>query len=329
MKSIILLGFALLSAHLTFAQNSRRSAEVFLQIEDLGQFTVYLDQEMIGSNTGKFRFYDVFKQSPTLSILQGNKKIFSGVVDARFDQRVVLSFSARRGLRTLKTLNVYRNNQYALDSFDNYTEAYNTGIVPPRPSRGNADEFEDLLAMVSREPFDDKKINLVKAYTAHQYLSTNQAGQLLKKMTHDDQRLSLAKSLTSAITDPQNLYTLKDSFIFIQNKEDFVTFISNYQSHRPRIKMSPTAFDQLKIAVKREGFDDEKSKVIGVALKNALISTAQAEELLRMYAFEDKALAGAKIIFKSVADPQNYFRLKDVFRFRTTQDEFLDFIARE
>lgn len=327
MKSYLFLVLALLSAHFTLAQG-RRSAEVFLQVEDRGSFTVYLDQEFVGSNQGKFRFYDVYDSKPTLSILQGTKKVFSARLDVRLGQRLVLNFSRRQGLRTLKSLDMFRNNQYVLNDFDDYVGAYNTGIVPPRPSRGNNDNFESLLAMVSREPFDDEKIKLANIYAANQYLTTAEATQLLQKINGDDKKLSLAKALAPAISDIQKYYGLKDVFTFKSNKDAFVAFMGNFQSQQPRAMMRSAAFEQLKASVRNEPFDEEKSKVIQAALRHSMVSTAQLGELLRMYSFEDKALIMAKQAFALVSDRQNYFTLKDVFKFQSNQKELLDFLAR-
>jgi len=330
MKSNILLGLALLSAHLSLAQMGRGKAELFIQIEDRGNFTVYLDNEFIGSNTGKFRFYDVIQSSPTLSILQNNQKIYSKKIELSNNQRLVLNFSVRQGLRTLKTLNIYRNGQYALNDFDDYVAAYNTGIVPPnRPRVEEVDPFENLFDMVKKEPWDDKRISLVLAYTTNNFLSTAQASSLLKTFSFDDKKLSLAKSLFPAIADIQNYYTLKDSFTFLSSKEEFISYLNTSQLTRPRALMRNGSYEQLKENVKREAFDDDKTKVIQVVLQNSLISTGQLAELLKLYAFEDKALLCAKQAYQAVSDKQNFFTLNEIFKFRSNQDALLDFLGRK
>jgi len=63
MKKTILLGLAMLFVSLSFAQNNRNAAEVFLQITKPGKYSVYLDDELVGSATGRFRFYDVYKRA--------------------------------------------------------------------------------------------------------------------------------------------------------------------------------------------------------------------------------------------------------------------------
>lgn len=331
MKTYILLALALWSAQLSFAQNNRSKAEVFIQIEDQGNFTVYLDDEFVGSANGRFRFYDVYNTRPTLSILQGNKRIFSTKIDLHLDQRLVLNYAVRRGLQIYKELAIYKNRQYALNDFDDYSDNYNTGIVPPTKPRPdeNARSFNDLSILVNKEPFDDDKIKLIQAFVTYNELSTKQVAILLKGMMDDDKKLSLAKSLAPAIRDIQNYYTLKESFTFIRAKDDFMDFLNSRKP--PRAEQNPNLsgpFEQLKAAIKREAFDDGKTKLIQTAFQNSSPSTAQMGELLRLYTFEDKALICAKWAYRYVSDKQNYFTLKDLFKYKTNQDALLDFISK-
>jgi len=326
MKSYILIGLALFSAHLSFAQNGRGKAELFIQLEDRGAFTVYLDQEFIGSTSGKFRFYDVLQTSPTLSILQGNKKIYSGRIDLRAGQRLILGFSLSRGLSTLKTLNIYRNSQYALDNFDDEIGAYNTGIVPPGSPEVN--QFQSLVARVKKEAFDDDKTKVILAYTSNANLSTTQISILLKMMVSDDRKLSVARSLLPIVTDPQNYYTLVDVFTFPNEKDNFLSALASSTLSQNTRGMRNSTFEQLKTAVKNQPFDDDKTKLIQAALQNSTINTAQLTTVLKMYAFEGKALDCAKLVYNYVADKQSYFTLREIFRFRDNQDALLDFLGR-
>ncbi|MBB2145960.1 DUF4476 domain-containing protein [Pedobacter sp. LMG 31464] len=328
MKTYILLGMALLSAHLSFSQTNK--AEVFLQIEDRGNFTVYLDNELVGSSKGRFRFYDVDNASPSLTILQGNKRIFNGRINVHPEQRLVLTYTLRSGLKTINELKIYRNGQYALNDFDNYTGSYNTGIVPPTIPNGNSiNPFNSLLAMVKKEPFDDDKIKVIQAYTVHSYLSTAQTAVLLKTFNQDDKKLFLAKNLVPVISDLQNYYTLKEEFTFLSSKDEFLKFLNESKSSRRRRDMSATIFEQLRLSVKREAFDDDKTKVIQASIQNSAPSTVQISELLKLYSFEDKALICAKMTYNFVSDQQRFFTLKDVFKFRSNQDSLLEFLGQK
>lgn len=328
MKNYILLGLGLLIANLSFAQNARSRAEIFIQIEDRGSFTVYLDNESISSTKGKFRFYDVFGPSATLAIVQGNKAIFKSQLTIRPNERLLLNYSLRQGLRTITTLAMYRNGRYALDDFDGELDAYNTGIVPPRPN-GNDQQynFGDLLAQVKRAPFDDDKIKLIQIYTASTKLTTAQLAALLKDFMKDEQKLALIKSIPRAIADPQNTYLLKDSFTFNSSKEEFLAYLKSGPS-RNRL-LNQRDFEQLLASVKKEAFDDDKTKLILATIQSASPNTAQVTALLKTYSFEDKALNAAKLIYSSVSDPQRYYAVKEAFKFKSNEDALLDFINRQ
>lgn len=329
MKTYILIGLALLGAQLSFAQNTRGNAEVFIQIEDRGNYTVYLDNEFIGSSKGKFRFYDVNEGKPILSILQGNKRIYSNAVTIRPTERLILRYTQSRGLRIIKTLKIYRNGYYALDDFDGYIDTYQEEIDPILPSRPSRNiEFETLNNLLKKEAFDDNKIKLIQAYTVHSGVSTAQAAVLLKNFAFDDKRLIIAKSLSPVITDPQIFYTLRDSFTFLPAKDEFLKFLGEQQTPRVAQGMKNSTFEQLLLSVKKEAFDDNKTKVIQAAIQNSSPSTQQMYELLKLYSFDDKAIDCAKMAYSFVTDKQRYFTIKDVFKFNTTKDVFLDYLSQ-
>lgn len=231
MKKTIFLGLAMLFATLTFAQNYHSAAEVFLQIVNPGKYTVYLDEELVGSANGRFRFYDVYNTTPMLSIIQGNTVILKQKIRAIPQQRLVLSFEDKR-LITLKQLDIYRNRQYALNDFDGYTGNYNTGIIPPPPAlpdinyRLLSDEaFQAFLTQYRRESFDDGRLRMINVVSKNSSLLTAQARVLLKSFSSDDERLKVARNLYKNVVDPQNYFTLSDIFVFSSNKDDFLKYL--------------------------------------------------------------------------------------------------------
>ncbi|MDQ0969152.1 hypothetical protein QFZ20_004555 [Flavobacterium sp. W4I14] len=231
MKKTIFLGLAMLFATLSFAQNNRSIAEVFLQIVKPGKYNVYLDEELVGSVNGRFRFYNVYNSAPVLSIIQGNTVLLKQRIRVIPQQRLVLSFEDKR-LITLKQLTIYRNRQYALNDFDGYTGDYNTGIVPPvtpQPElnyRLLSDEaFQAFLTQYRRESFDDGRLRMINVVSKNSSLLSAQARVLLKSFSFDDERLKVARNLYKNVADPQNYFTLSDIFVFPSNKDDFLKYL--------------------------------------------------------------------------------------------------------
>lgn len=319
MKNFLLLALILLNAQLSLAQNTRSSAEVFLLIEDRGNFTVSLNDEFIGSTKQKFRFYDVYNTTALLSISQGNQKILNKQIQIKPNERLILNFSLRQGLRTIKALPMYRNGDYVLNDFDNYYS--NTP-----EQNNNSYQFDTFLAQVKREAFDDNKIKLIQAQSPYLRLTTAQTATLLKTFFKDENKLITVKSLMRSIVDPQNIYLLNDAFTFSSGKEEFLSFLRGYGTTNTR-GWSKRDFEQLLSSVKREAFDSNRTKLIQAAMVYGSPSTAQVGELLKTFSSDDNALNTAKMLYPVVADPHRYFTLKDIFKFLSSREAFIDFLA--
>jgi hypothetical protein len=325
MKNYILLGLALFSAHLAFAQNNRSKAEVFIQIEDRGNFTVNLDNETITSSKGRFRFFDIYSAAPILSISYGDKVVYNKPIKIRGEERLILSYDVKRGIKIYKTLPIYRNGKYALDNFDQYTEAFNTGVVPPR-AENIPNSFQALQLAVKNASFDDAKMDLILIGLKNSELSSAQLITLLKLISDDDKKLKIAKSAYHVIKDPQLFYTVEESFSFLNRQNDFNSYLKIKPSGRPNTQIRGILFDQLKEQVKRESFDEGRTLLIQNTLKDSYLAANQMETLLKLYSFEDAKLSAAKLLYYQIIDKQQYFTTAEAFKFISTRDNFLDFI---
>ncbi|MDQ7947730.1 MAG: DUF4476 domain-containing protein [Pedobacter sp.] len=324
MKNYVLLGMALLLANLGFAQRGRNNAEVFIQIADRGSYTVYLDNEFIGSASGKFRFYEVYHPTAILSISENNRKIFSKQISVRPNERLILNYSQRQGLTVINSLPMYRNGQYVLNDFDGYLGSYNTGIVPPREVNS---EYNNLSEMVRKAPFDDDKVNVLQSNSYNIRMTTDQAAALLKSFMRDEYKLTAVKILSRSITDFQNMYHLQDAFTFNAGKEELLAYLKG--SPDSIHVLNKHDFEALLANVKKEAFDDQKTKIIQAALSSASPSTAQVGELIKTYTFDDNALNLVKLLYRTVSDPQRYYSLKDSFRYLSNREAFTDFLGQQ
>ncbi|MES2651542.1 MAG: DUF4476 domain-containing protein [Bacteroidota bacterium] len=321
MKNYILLGLALLSANLSFAQNNRSKAEVFIQIQDRGAFTVSLDNESIRSAKGRFRFFEVYTVSPVLSITQGDKRVYSQQLNVKGNERVIFTYDLFQGLKTYKILPIYKNGQYALDDFDQEV----TEVLPP-PTDDSPAYFQELQLAVRKASFDDAKMDLILNGLNHN-LSSTQIIALLKLMNDDDKKLRIAKSAYHAIIDPQNSFRLGEGLTLLGRKNEFADFLKIKPIGRPKTTIRTAVFDQLKEQVRRESFDDNRTKLIQNSLKDAFIDTDQLQILLKLYSFEDPKVGLAKLLYFQIADQQNYHTLAVAFTFNSSKDAFFNFIT--
>lgn len=228
MKKLILLGFLAIYTTLTFAQKNRNRAEVFIEIKDTGFYTVYLDNEFVGSENGRFRFYDVFNSNPTISIYKNNVVVFKRNVSVVQDQRLVLKYSAAAGMNVMKQLNLYRNVEYALDDFDNYNNNKSGNENNYVDTRTMSDAvFQQLNQMVKNESFEDRKTTLVLQSTKNALLTTQQVTVFLKQYSFESKMLNAAKAFYPKLIDPQNYFTVANLFNFPSYKRDFLEFLNS------------------------------------------------------------------------------------------------------
>lgn len=330
MKKLFFLGLMVISTiSLCFAQRHRNPGEVFIQMEERGYFETYLDDELIGSSTGRFRFYEVYNTKPVLTITAGKRKIFSQAINVRPNKRLIFSFSTRNGIKLINELDLYRNNVYALNDFDDYAGAYNTGIVPPKtPTNGPSNSFNQLVITVKNTSFDDDKLKVINAYSTYNPLSTNEISTLLALFSKDDSKLLFAKKEYAYVTDPERYYLLKDAFSFLSTKDEFSKFLATQKDGngfgRP---MSPADFNTFRQGFEKESFDDRKIDFAKAALSNVRLSSAQVKTLIPSFSFDDKALTFAKWAFRNTWDKENYYTIADAFKFQSNKKELLDFIA--
>jgi len=142
--------------------------------------------------------------------------------------------------------------------------------------------------------------------------------------------------------DNGRLNVIKQLSLFRNNQyalDDFYAYIEPYDrglSPRPDrglagnySLMSPEAFQQFFSLYKKEKFDDGRSRLIKATGKNANFSTEQVRYLLKEFAFDDQRLETAKTLYTKTVDKQNYTLLAETFRFSSSKDDFLNFIAKE
>ena len=229
MKKTIFLGLAMLFATLSFAQNNRSTAEVFLQITKPGKYTVYLDDEVVGSATGRFRFYDIHNSKPELSIMQGDRLILREQINVNAQERLILGYDNGR-LNVIKQLSLFRNNQYALDDFYDYMGDLNTGPVQPTLADLNyrllsLEAFQEFYTSYKKSSFDNERVELINAVNKKASFSSSQCKLMLKAFTFDTERLKTAKSLYQTVVDPQNYFTIAETFEFFNYKDDFLKYL--------------------------------------------------------------------------------------------------------
>ncbi|MBB2149971.1 DUF4476 domain-containing protein [Pedobacter gandavensis] len=230
MKKLFFLFIILLQGTVSFAQNTRGTAELFIEIPDRGNYVVYLDDEFAGSSKGRFRFYEVRNSSPTVVVMKDNAEVFRRRINLPINARFLARYSTRAGWRNISTLNLYDRGQYALDNWDR-------AIFNDRPGSGQGptknfnevmtpDEFKQLLSMVNRETWADEQLKLIKIALKNSMMTTDQVYELVRVLKLGGDQLELAKYAYPFIADKKNAMKIANVFRFSLDKPTFFDFIA-------------------------------------------------------------------------------------------------------
>jgi len=223
----------------SFFAFSQSTTELFIEIPEQGKITVYLDEEIITSSKNLFRFYDVQHLNPMVIVMQNNKQIAKSKIEIRANQRTFVTYSKRSGLQIVKSLPIFKNNNYALDDWDgvigggiNRPEKPGSDR-PSRPSRPSGNDvmsdqsFNELYDIVKKEAFEDGKIKIINAVIATNLITTTQLTSLLKQFSFDEKRLTAAKIAYPRIADKQNFFKMAEIFDFPSNRDKLFEFIKS------------------------------------------------------------------------------------------------------
>ena len=90
--------------------------------------------------------------------------------------------------------------------------------------------------------------------------------------------------------------------------------------------MSPSNFNAALQTVKNQSFDDTRLKTAKqIASANCMTAT-QISDICKIFGFEDSRLDFAKFAYDACTEPNNYFKVNDVFTFSTSVDSLTEYI---
>ena len=234
MKKLLFLLVLLLQSSVIFAQNSRGTTELFIEIPDRGNYVVYVDDEFAGSPKGRFRFYDLNNSSAIVVVKKDNAEVFRRRISLPINARLLVSYSSRTGWRNIATLNLYDRGQYALDNWDrtivNDRPGPGQGTGDPYDDFMNPEEFLQLRAIVAKETWADEQTKLIKIALKSSSLTTDQVYELLKVLKLGGDHLELAKYAYPFLADKKNAIKLANTFRFPLDKPAYYDFIAKQKN---------------------------------------------------------------------------------------------------
>jgi len=91
----------------------------------------------------------------------------------------------------------------------------------------SSQEFNERLAAINREHFDDKRLSKAKQVFDDEILSTNQVITVVKGFSFDDSKLDFAKWAYKITLDKKNYYKVEDQFSFGSSKSDLSNYVKS------------------------------------------------------------------------------------------------------
>lgn len=207
-------------------------SELFLRIPEQGYFTVEVGDQMMSNASGKYRFFDLQSGRMPISIYENGYLLFRTTIQIQNNSRMVLDFFTNYGLYLLDTYPV-RNQNYGINDWnDVWNNPYgNQGQQGNNNYFGNVmsdGSFSQFLNVITKNAsFDEDKIGLVNQQMRTTFFTSEQIRTLLKTMSFDKNRLTLAKSVYSKCVDRTNYFVVYDAFDFESNKRELMKFITN------------------------------------------------------------------------------------------------------
>ncbi|KPE50792.1 DUF4476 domain-containing protein [Chryseobacterium indologenes] len=203
-------------------------AEIFLRIPEQGYFTVEVGDQAISSGSGKYRFFDLQSGRNFISVYNNGFLIYRTTLTLRNNSRMVLDFFTNEGLYLLDSYPV--QGQYA---FNDWNDVWNNPYGNQSGNWNNSgnvmdsNTFRQFFDMLQRNArFDDNKIAMINQQMNNSLFTSAQIRDLVKFISFDKNRLSLAKSMYRKCVDKNKYFLVYDAFDFENSRKELMEYIS-------------------------------------------------------------------------------------------------------
>lgn len=203
------------------------SSEVFLRIPERGFYTVQLDDQMMSSATGKYRFFDVPSGRNMLSIYRNGYLVYRAAIQVQNHTRLLLDFFEGYGLYLLDSYSL-RANQYGFNQWDDiWNNSYRGNYPAKTQTVMSARDFDNFIRTLEKNAyFDDDVISYARQQMKLTFFTAEQIKTILGKMSFDKNKILLAKEIYPYCVDPNNFYVIYDTFSFRQSRNEVMDYIS-------------------------------------------------------------------------------------------------------
>lgn len=211
--------------------------------------------------------------------------------------------------------------------------AANTGVK----AQMTANNFNILMTSIQSKWSQALKTDAVRdAFrNTNNYFSTEQIRQLMAQVTSENDRMELVKMAYPTVIDPNNFGSLADIFASTAYRLEFNDFVVSKGgaagSTGVKAQMTVNNFNMLLASIRSKSSQALRTDAVRDAFINTnnFFSTDQIRTLLTQVTSESDRLALAKLSFRSVMDPTNFYQLGDLFTSTTYKNEFNTFVKTQ
>ncbi|MBL0310513.1 MAG: DUF4476 domain-containing protein [Bacteroidetes bacterium] len=108
--------------------------------------------------------------------------------------------------------------------------------------------------------------------------------------------------------------------------DDRTTSPARSRGCRAATAMSATDFASALATIKKQGFDETKLSTAKQIAGGNCLSAAQVSEICKGFGFEETKLSFAKYAYERCTEPNNYFKVNNVFGFSSSVDDLNEYI---
>ena len=225
-----------------------------------------------------------------------------------------------------------------------YVNSYNGGTpYTSRIAMSEADYNRLYNSVANRFGLGAKMSALTDIFAnASYYFTTDQAERLIRLVSSESNRLQLAKSSYSHITDPANFSQLYDVLSTQASRDELDAYVRNSNvntgydngdvyNNPYRIPMGDADYNTLYNRIRNTwGLGAKMSALTDVfANANNFFTVAQAENLIRLVSAESNRLQLAKSSYSHITDPANFSDLYDMFSSQASVDELKAYVSQQ
>lgn len=213
-----------------------QAAELFLQTEKSGFYSVSISDQTILASSNYFRFFDLAAGTHKLTVsdIFTGQNLFTVNVTLTGNNRKVIKLSPNWQLINVAEFavthpNWYTENTSQQGSTTNNQTTVNFGSSNSQSSSSstNSDDFSSILARIKQESFDKNKLTTAQSITKKNTLTADQIAEICKLFSFDSYRLEYAKFAYDYCSNKNSYHKVSATFSFSSYAKDLEKYIDS------------------------------------------------------------------------------------------------------